>query len=122
MYSQQSCGCNPFKKRYVIKPKGNTPTMMPYTLRVITYALRRLNTNPLDWIKKSTSQNLSIFWLGWQDSNLRMQQSKCCVLPLDDTPILNFKIKLRLFCFGGVFSGVDSRIRTDGLQCHKLAL
>ena len=26
-------------------------------------------------------------WLGWQDSNLRMQQSKCCVLPLDDTPI-----------------------------------
>ena len=27
------------------------------------------------------------FWLGWQDSNLRMQQSKCCVLPLDDTPI-----------------------------------
>ena len=29
------------------------------------------------------------FWLGWQDSNLRMQQSKCCVLPLDDTPILS---------------------------------
>ncbi len=28
-----------------------------------------------------------LFWLGWQDSNLRMQQSKCCVLPLDDTPI-----------------------------------
>ena len=31
-----------------------------------------------------------LFWLGWQDSNLRMQQSKCCVLPLDDTPIFNF--------------------------------
>ena len=29
------------------------------------------------------------FWLGWQDSNLRMQQSKCCVLPLDDTPIFS---------------------------------
>ena len=37
--------------------------------------------------KKSTG---FLFWLGWQDSNLRMQQSKCCVLPLDDTPILNF--------------------------------
>ncbi len=36
---------------------------------------------------------LVVFWLGWQDSNLRMQQSKCCVLPLDDTPILIFKIK-----------------------------
>ena len=30
------------------------------------------------------------FWLGWPDSNQRMQQSKCCVLPLDDTPICNF--------------------------------
>ena len=37
-----------------------------------------------------------LFWLGWQDSNLRMQQSKCCVLPLDDTPILNFKKQLLL--------------------------
>lgn len=34
------------------------------------------------------------FWLGWQDSNLRMQQSKCCVLPLDDTPMYSvFKKK-----------------------------
>ena len=29
---------------------------------------------------------VALLWLGWQDSNLRMQQSKCCVLPLDDTP------------------------------------
>ena len=36
--------------------------------------------------RKSRLCDLS-FWLGWQDSNLRMQQSKCCVLPLDDTPM-----------------------------------
>ena len=45
-------------------------------------------------------------WLGWQDSNLRMQQSKCCVLPLDDTPrcIKLFKKRLELssrFLWGG---------------------
>lgn len=26
-------------------------------------------------------------WMGWQDSNLRMTESKSVVLPLDDTPI-----------------------------------
>ena len=35
-------------------------------------------------------------WLGWEDSNLRIQVPKTCVLPLDDTPIFfsamsNFK-------------------------------
>lgn len=56
---------------------------------------------------------VSKFWLGWQDSNLRMQQSKCCVLPLDDTPILNFERKtppLRLKGFGGVFIKVGWNI------------
>ena len=38
---------------------------------------------------------LADLWLGWQDLNLRMQQSKCCVLPLDDTPIFTF-LKLYL--------------------------
>jgi hypothetical protein len=37
----------------------------------------------------------TVSWLGWQDLNLRMQQSKCCVLPLDDTPIFTF-LKLYL--------------------------
>ena len=62
--------------------------------------------------KKMTSfcRNLSFFWQGWQDSNLRMQQSKCCVLPLDDTPK---KVKK---------NGVDNRIRTGDLQGHNLAL
>ncbi len=26
-------------------------------------------------------------WLGWEDSNLRMQEPKSCDLPLVDTPI-----------------------------------
>ena len=39
---------------------------------------------------------LADLWLGWQDLNLRMQQSKCCVLPLDDTPIfIEFKKSLQ---------------------------
>ena len=29
---------------------------------------------------------IEIIWLGWEDSNLRMQVPKTCVLPLDDTP------------------------------------
>ena len=36
--------------------------------------------------KRHTARACLLWWLGWQDSNLRMQQSKCCVLPLDDTP------------------------------------
>ena len=37
--------------------------------------------------KKSALLRERIFlWLGWLDSNQRMQQSKCCVLPLDDIP------------------------------------
>ena len=36
-----------------------------------------------DWANGSYTKRK---WLGWQDSNLRMQQSKCCVLPLDDSP------------------------------------
>ncbi len=30
-------------------------------------------------------------WLGWEDSNLRVQVPKTRVLPLDDTPIFNSK-------------------------------
>ena len=37
-----------------------------------------------DWANGSYTKRK---WLGWQDSNLRMQQSKCCVLPLDDSPV-----------------------------------
>ena len=33
------------------------------------------------------------FWLGREDSNLRMQVPKTCVLPLDDAPISAISLK-----------------------------
>ena len=64
----RSIVCNPTKSvwnhhevMYVINPKGDTSAVMPYTLRVITYALRRLHTNPSDWIKNKTVRRLSYF-------------------------------------------------------------
>ena len=51
-----------------------------------------IGSNPAEKLNKKITDTvlcLLFFWLGWQDSNLRMQQSKCCVLPLDDTPILS---------------------------------
>ena len=54
----------------------------------VTFALSLL-------IKKGRT-SVQPFWLGWPDSNQRMQQSKCCVLPLDDTPIfIEFKKSLQ---------------------------
>ena len=75
--------------------------------------------------KNKTSNCIKItclIWLGWQDSNLRMQQSKCCVLPLDDTPILNFKKSWYALSAPRLNRGVEDGTRTHGLQCHKLAL
>ena len=52
---------------------------------------------------KKPRQRRGFFWLGWQDSNLRMQQSKCCVLPLDDTPMYSiFKKKTPPLCLTGL--------------------
>ena len=59
MKSTRSVGCNHFEEmyvirnsfRYVINPKEDTPAVMPHTLRVITYAYRRLHQSPSDWIK-----------------------------------------------------------------------
>ena len=38
-----------------------------------------------DIIEKSTRICVLFSWLGRRDSNPRIQQSKCCVLPLDDS-------------------------------------
>ena len=64
--------------------------------------LRRPTVLILPLIKiKHLTRWLGVFsWLGWQDSNLRMQQSKCCVLPLDDTPILSFVKNTAVICYG----------------------
>ena len=39
------------------------------------------------------------FWLGWEDSNLRIQVPKTCVLPLDDTPNLLNQCQISKFKF-----------------------
>ena len=61
MKSTRSVGCNHFEEMYVINPKEETYKsydLMTYRLHCkrITYAYRRLHTNPSDWIKKSKSQ------------------------------------------------------------------
>ena len=50
-------------------------------------------------------------WLGWQDSNLRVIESKSIALPLGDTPKQVFKI-----------NGVEGGSRTHDLKIHNLAL
>ena len=47
-------------------------------------------------------------WLGWQDSNLRVRESKSRALPLGDTPV---KV-----------NGAGDKFRTCYLQSHNLAL
>ena len=52
------------------------------------------------------------------------RESKSRVLPLDYSPVSMFFININLqrIFLADLQSGVESRIRTDGLQCHKLAL
>ena len=38
-------------------------------------------------------KRLSVFWLGWQGSNLRMRESKSRALPLGDTPMCCLQIR-----------------------------
>ena len=57
-------------------------------------------------------------WLGWQDSNLRMLESKSSALPLGDIPI-SWHAGDR-DC-NEQKNGVDEGIRTLGLQSHNLA-
>ena len=65
---------------------------------------------PFNPNKKTTREGWLFYWLGWQDSNLRMSAPKADALPLGDTPIRFFafgkaicKIKIfylqELFCY-----------------------
>ena len=42
---------------------------------------------PTNKSRLSTPECLNWFWLGWQDLNLRMRESKSRALPLGDTPM-----------------------------------
>ena len=73
--SKRSFACNPKfisacnyfrKKMHVINPKKReckAYALMTYSLRckLITYAYRRLHTNPADWIKKERSLHFVLF-------------------------------------------------------------
>ena len=66
------------------------------TFRPLTSKLPNLYGSGVNYCKKIVADDKisATTWLGWRDSNSRMQQSKCCVLPLDDTPILSFVKKI----------------------------
>ncbi len=83
-------------------------------------------------LKRTGIYPIRLIWQRWQDSNLRMQQSKCCVLPLDDTAVCLIKniindlmcqwkwyllISLKkAICITQIaFYGVDSRTRFASL-------
>ena len=64
------------------------------------------------YVRRKTFQKNKIcflnVWLGWQDSNLRVRESKSRALPLGDTPV---KV-----------NGAGDKFRTCYLQSHNLAL
>ena len=69
-------------------------------------------------------------WLGWQDSNLRMPESKSGALPLGDIPMCSGRqvktcpvVAAPSPACGtgeGDFYGVSDGTRTHGLQSHNL--
>ena len=64
-------------------------------------------------------------WLGRRDSNPRMTESKSVALPLGYTPMYWDKkrqVDGKSKPADVIDDGVGYRIRTDDLQCHKLAL
>ena len=78
----------------------------------------------------SRAKRASTTWLGWQDSNLRMPESKSGALPLGDIPISGIQAEIvqivlclpRLVAPGKAFHlyGVSDGTRTHGLQSHNL--
>ena len=61
--------------------------------------LSDLHTLPIVLIKRESKANknsrdyrefLMSYWLGWQDLNLRVRESKTRALPLGDTPVTGF--------------------------------
>ena len=68
MKSTRSVGCNHFEEMYVINPKEETYKsydLMTYRLQSkrITYAYRRLHTNPSNWIKIKDFRRSALFFV-----------------------------------------------------------
>ena len=79
MKSTRSVGCNHFEEMYVIhrrwyviNPKAKTYNpcgLMTYSslCELITYAYRRLHTNPSDWIKNKALREEVLYFFGAAD-------------------------------------------------------
>lgn len=76
-------------------------------------------------IKKKSAPNATYAswhstWLGWLDLNQRNDGVKVRCLTPWRQPNIEYGAMKPIAPYH--LCGVDSRIRTDGLQCHKLAL
>ena len=72
---------------YIIIAKRNAACAWWYTPSVMRCTLTRDDIPLLSqWIKKSTGRNLSIFWSGWQELNLRPLEPHSSALPSCATP------------------------------------
>ena len=73
--------------------------------------------------KNRSKARLAPTWLGWQDSNLRMPESKSGALPLGDIPMSGIVVKPTFSRSRGASemkNGVSEGTRTLGLQSHNL--
>ena len=71
------------------------------------------NKRKMLFFNKKTEHKAQFFvWLGWQDLNLRMHESKSCALPLGDTPSLKFS--QQTYKKSHKTTGWGGRIRTCG--------
>ena len=113
-------------------------------MSLLRYHIEDLSPVPqgTDIIEKKRPCGTLFSWLGRRDSNPRIQQSKCCVLPLDDSPMAVWSLECGVLATGinhnqssffllkkaaksidlATLYGVGKRIRTVGLQGHNLAL
>ena len=79
-----------FREAFIILPLYTRDIRLRFVCQT-PYAPITLRFDQFVWLLNFRN---GVLWQGWQDSNLRMQQSKCCVLPLDDTPIFGYPFNL----------------------------
>ena len=99
------------RRWYVINPKEETYkayALITYSSQgeLITYAYRRLHTNPSDWIKIRQSIDCLIFWRHHPDLNRGIKVLQTSALPLG---------------YGALY-GADYGARTRHLDLGKVAL
>ena len=92
---QQVAGCNHHEVMYVINPKEETYkayALMTYRLQSkrITFAYRRLHTNPSDWIKNKALREEVLYFLEAPPRiELGIKALQASALPLGHGAVLN---------------------------------